>query len=181
MPQTGHDIQNVIKPVESLVRQDVKQDNRVPVLVFPTKPLSECKYERNANSAPKYGMYVEAECFAENEKMSIKVLIDSGATMSLLDMSVFDKLPDYYKSQLIETEKTVKFADGSLQKSCGTFKMALKLGNEMVELEFLLGHFSDQAILGMPDLQKLKLSIDFENVVVTKGDLWLPDWKEDNC
>ena len=55
--------------------------------------------------------------------------------------------------------------------------LVLKLGNEMKEFffkEFLLGNFSDPAILGMPDLQNLGLAIDFENVVVTKGDLWLP-------
>jgi hypothetical protein len=34
------------------------EESCVPLLVFPTRPLSACKYEQNVASAPKYGMYV---------------------------------------------------------------------------------------------------------------------------
>ena len=163
----AHDSDCVVESVNSQTRV-VREKDCIPLLVFPVKPSFECKYEQNEFSAPKYGMYVQANLETNSEVLELKELIDTGATMSLMDMSVLEHLPEPYKAQIKENGKAVKFADGRVQKSYGTLSLVLKLGNEMKELDFLLGNFSDPAIFGMPDLQNLGLSIDFENVVVTK-------------
>ena len=52
-------------------------------------------------------------------------------------------------------------------------------GSEMT-LEFLVGNFSDEAILGMTDLRKLGLTIDFTYSKVSKGEYCIPVHDMDN-
>ena len=94
--------------------------------------------------------------------------------MSLLSKSAYDKLPEYMKPSLRKSEKQIKFADGSVQNSIGIVSIPLQIGSCIETIDFLVGNYTDEAILGMVDITKLKLSVDFAKLLVTKDKMWLP-------
>ena len=84
------------------------------------------------------------------------------------------KIPEEIRPTLEESENKVKFADGSVQKADGLVALNLKVGNRKKRVSFLIGNFTDEAILGMNDLHTLDFLIDFCTITVLKGDLAIP-------
>ena len=163
------DVNTVVKSIPQSVEQ-----KDCSVLVFKTRPTTEYNGQMNENADPSKGIYISASYQNKTTVIPIKVLIDSGSTMSLLDKSVYDRIPAEMKPVLKETEKQIKFADGSIQKSEGIVKMPLQCGNIVASIEFLLGKYTDDAILGMKDIHNLGLNIDFHKMIVKQGKNWLP-------
>ena len=141
-------------------------------LIFKTKPISEYRGQINTNASPNKGLYILASYETESLSLPIRVLIDCGASVSLLNKGVYAKLPDWAKLPIRKTEKKIKFADGSMQNSQGIVRIPLQVGNETTYIDFLLGEYTDDAILGMADITKLSLNIDFANLLVTQSDKW---------
>jgi hypothetical protein len=102
------------------------------------------------------------------------MLIDSGASLSLLSKEIFDQLPEQVRASVKPVNKNLKFADGSLQKCEGSVELNIKLGHITKVVNFIIGNFSDQAILGMADLLKLDFTVDFKNLQVTTPEYSIP-------
>ena len=104
----------------------------------------------------------------------LKMLVDCGASMSLLHRGVFDSIPLENRPVLKASPMQVKFADGRLQENMSTTVLALKIGKDVQNVEFLVGNFTDDAILGLKDLKGLGLVVDFKTSILTKDNYWIP-------
>ena len=144
------------------------------VLEFKTVPKSEMSKDLNFHAQPNKGLYINALYGTNVVSVSLQVLIDCGATMSLLSRSALQKIPEEIRPTLEESENKVKFADGSVQKADGLVTLNLKVGHTKERVSFLVGNFTDEAILGMNDLHTLGFQIDFSTMTVLKGDLAIP-------
>ena len=51
-----------------------------------------------------------------------------------------------------------------MQKALGQAKIPIQIGDFIQTVDFLIGNFTDEAIIGITDLQKLRLKADFENI-----------------
>ena len=71
-------------------------------------------------------------------------------------------------------EHYVKFADGSIQHCLGTVRIPVAIGKERYTVDFVVGQFSDKAILGMTELQSLGLTLDFRSLKLKQGDVDIP-------
>ena len=128
----------------------------------------------NTAASPQQGLYIKAPLDWGSGGFQLQLLIDCGATVSLLDSRVYESIPEEVRPPLEAVEIKVTFADGSEQQCAGKVSFPLKLGEEWHKIEFLVGRWSDPALLGMRELQSLGLKIDFKGMVVTKENSWIP-------
>ena len=144
-------------------------------LVFKTRKMSEYQGQINHNAVPNKGLYILAEYQTDEVPLPVKILIDSGSSMSLMHRGVYHKIPDWAKPPIHSTGKKIKFADGRIQEASGIVTLPLQIGETTTNIDFLLGEYSDEAILGMSDISKLELKIDFSKLlVIHAGKWWLP-------
>ena len=61
-----------------------------PRLILKAKPMSEYKGQRNMNTDPNKGLYILANFQNDTAALPIKLLLDSGSSMSLLHNAVYD-------------------------------------------------------------------------------------------
>ena len=134
----------------------------------------------NKFAKPHKGMYILARLGNDETSWRVKMLIDSGASMSLLDKRIFDHISSETRPKLHPSTLQVTLADGHVRDCYGTVEIPVKVCGSEITLEFLVGNFSDEAILGMTDLQKLGLTIDFTNLKVSKGEYCIPVHDMDN-
>ena len=146
----------------------------VPKLVFKTKPIDQYKNVLNLNADAYKGIYILADYDGGEKHMQMKFLLDSGASRSLFDKKCYDQIPHDMKPPIKPTGQQIRFADGSLQTAIGTIVFPLLIGDTEYNLEFLLGHFTDEGIIGLNDIHYLNLNVNFKNMLVSHGDYWLP-------
>ena len=143
-------------------------------LEFPVQPRGSLAGVGNAVANPHQGLYIRCPLAWGSGGVSINMLIDCGATASLMDEKVYSEIPVAFRPRLSSVKTRVTLADGRIQQCAGRIQLPLKLGAAWHTMEFLVGRWSDQAILGMAELQALGLAIDFEGMVVTKRDHIIP-------
>ena len=166
-------VHNCRKDLDEL--SDSGENNmKLSKLIFKTRHISEHKGIMNMNSDPSKGLYIMAQLQNNEVGVPMKLLIDCGSSMSLLDERMYEQIPDNMKPEIRQTGKQIKFADGSVQKSSGIVRIPVQVGNKVSQIDFLLGKYTDQAILGMNNIHDLALKIDFENMLVTQGDYYFP-------
>ena len=161
-------------PEESKVEFSKVDECDEPLLTFHTRSVNEYKNELNVNSNPHQGLYILSSFGKGTANLPFKMLIDCGAAMSLLHRDVFDKIPESVRPPVEATTREIRLADGSFTRCEGKISMKLKVGQTVRNVDFLLGKYSDDAILGMKDLQSIGLSVNFETMQVTKGQIWIP-------
>ncbi len=93
------------------------------------------------------------------EDIPIKMLIDSGATSSLLHQQVYEAIPIQVRPKLKAIDIQITLADGSIQPCQGKISLPLQIGPTQYSVEFLVGNWSDEAILGMEELKKNEYDI----------------------
>ena len=125
----------------------------------------------NSRANPGRGMYINCQLGTE---IIHQRSIDSGVTMSLLAKSTFCKLPENIRPTLEESSFQIKFANGDIQDSFGQTRIPITIGDFTADIDFLVGDFTDEAIIGIKDLQKIGLEINFQNMTVTKDDKDIP-------
>ena len=109
-------------------------------IVFKTKPLSEYRGQLNTNACANKGLYILATYETDDVALPFKMLLDSGSSMSLLHKDMYAKLPEWAKLPIIETGKKIRFADGSIQESCGIVNIPLQIGDQNIHVDFCLDH-----------------------------------------
>ena len=152
----------------------VVANSNTPVIHIETKPLSEFKDEPNAQAKPSQGLYIRSSFGNACSALSFKLLIDSGAAMSLLDSTTYGQIPADIRPPVKECFKQIRLVDGSVADCEGIVSMDIEIGGTVKTIDFLLGKYSDEAILGMKDLQALGLTINFDKMLVTAGNSWVP-------
>ena len=148
--------------------------DEIPTMTFKTKPLSEYQSQVNLKSNPCQDLYIMSSCGDQKVNIALKVFIDSDSSMSLLNQRHYDLIPDEVKPPIHKSDKQVRFADGSVKPCEGMVYMNLEIGSEVRQVAFLLGTYSDEVILGMSDLRAFGFKIDFDKMLVTKDDIWIP-------
>ena len=124
-------------------------------------------------------MYIRAKLGTETFNFQVKMLVDSGATMSLLNEKMLSELPIEARPVLEKYNSQINFANGEMQKVLEQVKVPVQINGFTKSIDFLFGSFTDEAILGINDLQLLGLEIDFKNMILHKGDTLIPT--EDSC
>ena len=148
-------------------------DYQGPSIELDVKPKSMVGHvNKKANS--DHGIYLKTSYRCKEVSVPFNLLIDSGASKSLMHRSVLDKIPQECRPELQKADTQIRFADGSIQSITGMIKLPILIGQDCKLVEFLVGEYTDDAILGMKDLKRFGITIDFEKNLVTKGDLWLP-------
>ena len=146
-----------------------------------TVPISkQTSRKLNKNAKPVRGLYVDAAFRLGNDCKPFHILLDSGAEASLLSDSTFERLPAEMKPDLKPTFHKVKVADGRIQPCTGIATIPLRVGDTMHPIQFLVGNFADEAILGMSELHLFGFKVDYETYTVTKDELWIPVY-DANC
>ena len=143
-------------------------------LEFKTVHKNTMSCELNSQAEPVKGLYIKALYGNSVCSVDLQVLIDCGASVSLLSRNALRKIPEEIRPTLEQSETRVKFADGSVQRADGLVKLSLKVGETTKTVSFLVGNFTDEAILGMCDLHTLGIQIDFSTMTVCKGDWIIP-------
>ena len=77
-------------------------------------------------------MYILARLGNNETRWRVKVLIDSGASMSLLDKKIFDSISSETRPKLHPCTLQVTLADGHVRDCYGTVEIPVKVcGSEM--------------------------------------------------
>ena len=151
----------------------VKVDAKQPILAFKSKPISEFKGQMNPQADLAKGLYILTTYQMGDTMIPIKILLDTGCSHSLLSYDIYQQIPIHMRPKLQETDKKVKFADGSVQKGLGVINMPVNIKDDC-PIDFLVGNFSDEAMLGLNDIKRLGLTINAGEMLVTIDDRWLP-------
>ena len=85
-------------------------------LEFKVKPKADLQGLGNATAIPHRGLYVQAPLDWGDGGLTVNMLLDSGATASLLDVGVYERIPMGVHPLLYDTDVQVTFADGHSQK-----------------------------------------------------------------
>ena len=125
---------------------DFSSNSSTCVLEFKTIPKSDISKEPNLMAQLNKGLYINALYGTNVDSVNLQVLIDCGATMSLLSRNALEKIPRDIRPTLEVAENKVKFADGSIQQADGLVTLNLKVGNTNKKVNFLVGSFTDEAI-----------------------------------
>lgn len=133
---------------------------------------------QNTKADPSRGMYINAILSwgkaKDMEIMNLRMLVDSGASLSLLSEDAFAQIPSSYKPVLEATDTKIRLADGGLRSCTGVVRIPLYIADQEHEVMFLVGKFSDPALLGMRDLQAIGMVIDFHALCLSVGGFTIP-------
>jgi len=98
-------------------------------------------------------------------------LLDSGCTTNLLSRQFFDTLSAKVSSGLEPYEGDHgTLADGSCIPFYGIIELAGRIHDQTIQEMFIVGQLNEEAILGMPFLQRHGCRIDFSKSAMLMGD-----------
>jgi len=97
-------------------------------------------------------------------------LLDSGCTTNILSPQFFDTLGVAIKRLASYEGDHGTLADGSCIPFCGIIKLAGRVRNQNIQEIFIVGQLNEDAILGMPYLQRHRCHINFSKSVKLMGD-----------
>ena len=80
------------------------------------------------------------------EGKPVQFLIDTGCTTNLLSKHVFDRLPEWIKSSLEESDSHGVMADGTQFPFCGVLRLPLHVRDVKAEEVFVVSRISEDAI-----------------------------------
>jgi len=97
-------------------------------------------------------------------------LLDSGCTTNILSRQFFDTLGVAIKRRLAPYEGSPgTLADGSCIPFCGIIELAGRVRDQNIQETFIVRQLNEDAILGMPFLQRHGCHIDFSKSVMVMG------------
>ena len=110
------------------------------MLELPARPISSIPNNAVLNKEAKFrrGLYVRAQYQCDDFMFPMNMLVDSGASGSLMNISVYEQIPPEYRPKLIKTAPKVRLADNSLQESTGCFTISMKIGSVVQNLQMVV-------------------------------------------
>lgn len=105
------------------------------------------------------GLFMKVEIFSR----TIHCLLDTGASMSVLNPKIFDSLPDHCKTKLQPYENNLKMADGHNVRPLGTVKLPLLIDNQYIYQIFVIADIDIPIVLGYDFMYNNQCVIDVPN------------------
>ncbi len=125
--------------------------------------------------SPERGLYIACCISWDSNHLDFTALLDSGASDSLLDKRMYYNIPESIRPALTDQSSIkITMADGSSQCCLGRVSLMVSIGKYSHLISFLVGSWSDSAIIGMKDLQKMNVQINFEKLSVLMGEEHVP-------
>ena len=94
---------------------------------------------------------------------TIHCLLDTGASMSVLNPKIFDSLPEHCKTKLQPYENNLKMADGHNVRPLGTVKLPLLIDNQYIYQIFVIADIDIPIVLGYDFMYNNQCVIDVPN------------------
>ena len=110
-----------------------------------------------SNLCEEAGIYINSEV----NGLKTKLLIDTGASLTLLSRKTYDRLVD--KPILEESTQVITSASGSRLRQYGNGKFFIKIGQSQEIIEMMVADITVEGILGLDFLKACKGSIDFQS------------------
>lgn len=108
---------------------------------------------------------------AKANNLSVTMLVDSGASVSILRKDVFDSLPSSSRPSIEPVRMNLLTATGQASAFIGKIMLDIRLKNHIFTHEFLLANIKDEAILGMDFFMKHNVDLLFsKSCMKIKGD-----------
>ena len=128
------------------------------------KSNREEKHSRNIQVIKESGLYVKASV----EGMDASLLVDTGATVSVISKVVFETLSLTCKYPLVHVvQDELLAANGSPLEVIGRTRMGIAIGQSKLEQDFIVANVNVDGILGIDFLSKHKCVIDIERLVIS--------------
>jgi hypothetical protein len=135
--------------------------------------VSRRKYKRNSSSLylgsntvnSEAGLYVDLLI----NGTPAKFLIDTGATISLLADSLFEKSKSSCKPRIQQVTQDIVAANGQPLKVTGKGTFAIKIGDFYTPIEGIIANLSVEGILGLDFLITNGCTVDVKNVFLARG------------
>uniref|UniRef100_A0A8W8NMP2 CCHC-type domain-containing protein n=1 Tax=Magallana gigas TaxID=29159 RepID=A0A8W8NMP2_MAGGI len=109
-----------------------------------------------SNLCEEAGIFIDSEV----NDLKTKLLIDTGASLTLLSKRIYDKLPD--KPVLEESRQVITSASGSRLCQYGKADFVIKIGRSRETVKLMVADISVDGILGLDFLRACKGDINFE-------------------
>lgn len=131
------------------------------------KPLKRTQYDMNE---PKNGLYI----FGSLGTAQIKLLIDTGASISVMSKQVYDSIPEGFKPKIQHSDTVLVTVDGTKVTSKGKILLPIQVGSIQVIEEFIISDSVTECILGMPILKSAGFQLDLKNMAINVNSEWIP-------
>lgn len=138
--------------------QQQAQSPRVPQINH-TKILKEADSEIYSNEQNDPFMYMPVKCGETN----IAALIDTGSSINILSVDLFNSLPENCKSRIYPFHEEIKLANGHHIKIIGTADLKIRTDKVHTIKTYLLPKTSHPMILGINYLRSKHISIIFKD------------------
>lgn len=116
-------------------------------------------------------MYIDAEV----HKTKVKLLVDTGATVTIKSERIYDKIPELARPRLGKVHQDILTASGERLQVLGKGSFAIGLNEPKdVFVEAVVAKINTDGILGLDMMKERKGSLDFEKGVLTLDGVKVP-------
>ena len=136
------------------------------------------KFEINTAAAAGRCWFAKGLVYGE----SLDWLVDTGASPNVIDIDVFNAIPDSLRPKLQYTNTSFQSADGGTMSVYGEADLLVTFGNTPVILKVVVAQLGSlQAIVGIQFLEENKCIFDLENGYVFSPNLEIKLFKTPMC
>ncbi|XP_069109267.1 uncharacterized protein [Argopecten irradians] len=171
--EEGHFKRNCPKPNK---KKDVNKDQKqAGAQQVNTRRRQRRKKPRagigSSTAVQEAGMYIAAELHGTK----VNLLVDTGATVTIISERVFDQVPDSAKPRLSQVRQEVLTASGEKIKVKGKGSFVMKLNStKNICVEGIVAKINTDGILGLDAMQARNGSLDFTRGVLTLDGVEIP-------
>ena len=125
---------------------------------------------REANAGTTFDLTLHCDI---NEQ-PVKLVIDSGAVITVLSKRVYDSIPETSKPKLRSYDSSLQSANGFKIKTYGTAVVKISVNNfPAIEHEVYIADITDDGLLGMNFLKEHQCELSFEVPAIKINGRWL--------
>ena len=120
--------------------------------------LTNCHRPRDTTFTAKSGWYLRAEL----NGIKVRFLVDTGASNTMMDTKVFDRICRRNRVDLEPSEHSFCLADGTPMKLAGKFSGNLRVGHDCYEQQVIVTNLGRlQGLLGLDFFDNQQPKLDF--------------------
>ena len=129
--------------------------------------INETKIPKNNSSSvsSEPGLYISGDIHG----VDVSFLVDSGACVSIISSSVYNKIPLEHKPKLETSYEQVTLADGRPMENKGHGVMKLKINDLTLETDIWVADICCEGIIGLDFFRKHECKLDFSHDTISIG------------